>query len=291
MNTALPLLAPPLLPLRALDTLWIQIMGTRCNIACRHCLVSAGPRSERLAPMSVDAVRAAIAEGVALGVREYYFTGGEPFMHADIMALIEETLRAGPLTILTNGLFFDDDTCARLARLFAQSEHSLDLRVSIDGTTAVENDPVRGKGTFAGITAGLRALAAHGLSPVLTLVAHDDTLGTVDARARFLQFARDLGFSRPRVKVLPLLRVGREPRRTRDYHAEERVTSLTAEDAAALQCGSARAVTAEGVFPCPILVLDPYANLGKHLADALGPVPLRAAACYTCQTEGLSCRT
>lgn len=291
MPLTLPVLSPPRLPLAALDTLWLQVMGTRCNLACRHCLVSAGPKDERLAPMTVDAVRAALQEGAALGVREYYFTGGEPFMHPEIGTLIELALAQGPLTILTNGLYFDDATCAELARRFAQAEHSFDLRVSLDGTTAEENDPVRGKGTFAEITLGLSRLAAHGLSPVVTVVEHHDGLAGQEARERFFTLVRSLGLTRPRLKFLPLLRIGREPRRTRDYDEHERVVALTVEQASALQCSNGRAITAEGVFPCPILVLDPRANLGKHLTDALGPIELGAPACYTCLVEGLSCRT
>ena len=33
----------PTLPLLWLDTLWVQVSGTLCNIACTHCFVSAGP--------------------------------------------------------------------------------------------------------------------------------------------------------------------------------------------------------------------------------------------------------
>lgn len=30
----------PEAPLRALDTLWLQVGGTLCNLACTHCFVS-----------------------------------------------------------------------------------------------------------------------------------------------------------------------------------------------------------------------------------------------------------
>ena len=58
-----------------------------------------------------------------------------------------------------------------------------------------------------------RALAQVGLSPVITVVEHDEALRSDAARAAFLDFARGLGLSRPRVKFLPLLAIGREPRR------------------------------------------------------------------------------
>src|SRR5207248_11130898 len=74
----------PLLPFRSLDTVWIQITGTLCNIACRHCFVSAGPRSTSVSMMTRAQVEAALTEARTLGARDAYFTGGEPFLHPEI---------------------------------------------------------------------------------------------------------------------------------------------------------------------------------------------------------------
>ena len=52
----------PPVSFRALDTVWIQVTGTLCNIACRHCFVSAGPRSASLPVMSRGQVDAALEE-------------------------------------------------------------------------------------------------------------------------------------------------------------------------------------------------------------------------------------
>lgn len=291
MSRRLPIHAPPRLHLRALDTLWLQVTGTRCNIACRHCFITCGPNEDALPMMSVKEVTEAIADGAAFGVREYYFTGGEPFLHPEIFALIAVALEHGPLSILTNGLLFPEETCARLGQVFQDAALSFDLRVSLDGMSARENDPVRGRGTFDEIVGALRRLQAHGLNPAVTVVEHEEGLGGAQAREQFLRFVRELGFSRPRVKFLPLLRIGREAHRTHGYGEEERVTELTPEDEESLQCGSARMVTAHGVWPCPILVRDPSARLGATLREGLGPIALAAPACFTCQTQGLQCRT
>jgi MoaA/NifB/PqqE/SkfB family radical SAM enzyme len=267
------------------------VTGTLCNIACRHCFISCGPKSDDLPLMSVAQVEAAIDEARRLGFREYYFTGGEPFLHPDLFELIDRTLAAGPLTILTNGLLFDDPTCARLREIFERSEYSFDLRVSLDGMTPEENDPVRGRGTFAGITEGLRRLAAHGLSPVVTVVEHRQGMAAAAARERFLELTRSLGLRYPRVKFIPLLHIGREERRSRPYREDEIVEALAPGEEDVLQCGSSRMVTAHGVWPCPILVLEPGARLGSSLSEALGAATLRYNACYTCHAEGLQCRT
>ena len=87
------------------------------------------------------------------GVKEYYFTGGEPFLHPDLFELIEATLKQGPLTILTNGILISENRARKLAEIAQSSEYTLDLRISLDGLTPEENDEIRGKGSFNKIIA------------------------------------------------------------------------------------------------------------------------------------------
>src|SRR5436190_14946453 len=93
----------------ALDTVWFQLTGTVCNIACRHCFITCGPRETRVPMLSGREVRNHLAAARSLGVRDYYFTGGEPMMHPEFWSLCEETLAQGALTVLTNGILIDDD--------------------------------------------------------------------------------------------------------------------------------------------------------------------------------------
>src|SRR5689334_7893492 len=79
----------PVAPFTALDTVWFQLTGTLCNIACLHCFISCGPKETRVPMMSAQQVRSTLDEAVALGVRDYYFTGGEPMLHPEFWALCE----------------------------------------------------------------------------------------------------------------------------------------------------------------------------------------------------------
>jgi sulfatase maturation enzyme AslB (radical SAM superfamily) len=280
------------LPFFGLDTLWMQLTGTLCNIACRHCFITCGPKEDRVPMMTRGRIEALLTEARVLGVKEFYFTGGEPMLHPEFFDIVERTLQEGPTSVLTNGMLVDEAAAVRLRRIFDDARYSLELRVSLDGMTAETNDPVRGRGTFAAITRGLARLAAVGLSPVLTVVEHAEGLGSAEGRQAFLAFARSLGLSRPRVKFLPLLRIGREPRRTHGYDADQVVRPpLDPEAVRTVQCNNSRLATEEHVLTCPLLLDAPEARLGTRLADALGPIRLRWAACHTCVAQGLSCRT
>ena len=273
----------PTVAFRWLDTLWIQVTGTLCNIACRHCFITCGPRAHDVPLMSVGEVQSALEQGKALGMRQVYYTGGEPFLHPDIRELAARALAIAPLTIVTNGLLLDDGAVQWIAQTFERSRYSFDLRVSLDGSSAEQNDPVRGRGTFDKIVDAIRRLGRAGISPVVTVVEHEEGLAAADARSQFLTFLQTLGVTRPRVKFLPLLRIGREPRRTHGYEDPQPFSeeALLPEVESTLLCATGRCVSAQGVYTCPILIKHPSARLGERLTDGARPIQLDWSACQT----------
>jgi len=160
--------AAPMVRLSHLDQLWFQVAGTLCNLTCRHCFISCSPKNDTFGYLPFDTVRRCLAESVALGVKEYYFTGGEPFLHREMTSILIETLRYGPATVLTNGTVFKDEWLEALARAEAQGLYSLEFRVSIDGFSPESNDPIRGAGTFERAMRGVRQLVRHGFLPIIT---------------------------------------------------------------------------------------------------------------------------
>ena len=215
--------APPKSPLSALDTVWFQLTGTLCNLACRHCFITCGPNETRVPMMDAADVRRFLDEAEALGARDYYFTGGEPMMHPRVLAARRRRARARAAHRAHQRHPLDDDAAARARRAFDGARYSFDLRVSLDGMSADENDPVRGKGTFDTIVAGIRALARVGLSPAITVVEHRAGMAPPTRRAGLPRVRAHARPSASRaLKFLPLLRIGREPRRTRGYGEDER---------------------------------------------------------------------
>jgi sulfatase maturation enzyme AslB (radical SAM superfamily) len=254
----------PLVPLAHLDELWFQVAGTRCNLTCRHCFISCSPNNDAFGFLSFDVVRRTLEESVALGVKEYYFTGGEPFLHPQMVDILELTLRYGPATVLTNATVFKDDWLRRLADAENASPYSLEFRVSIDGYTAAMNDPVRGEGTFERALRGLRQLVDHGFLPIVTVARTADDQDDGELFSGFMELLRSHGCDRPRVKILPTLRLGAEVNRQRGYTAEERVTPemMTGFDPSKLLCNHSRLVSDRGIHVCPILLEAPDARLG-----------------------------
>ncbi len=286
----------PTLHYKHLDTLWLQVTGTMCNLACLHCFISCGPKNESHPFMTLEQVDEALAHALEQGTKEYYFTGGEPFMHPEIKTLIDRTLAQGPLTILTNGLLIDDEMASWLAERFHSSRYSFDLRVSLDGTTPEENDVIRGRHTFEKIVQSIVRLVQHGINPVITVTTCHAELAAETGRQRFFELLHARGVERPRLKFLAPFKIGREERRRGGdgaYRDSERLylEDIPDPDTDHLQCDSCRMVTAKGVWPCPILIEEPSARMGDTLAEAAHHIKLDHPACYTCHVEGISCKT
>jgi pyruvate-formate lyase-activating enzyme len=55
-----------------------------------------------------------LAESVEWGVREYYFTGGEPFLNPELVEMLVRALEYGPATVLTNATVLKDEWLERL---------------------------------------------------------------------------------------------------------------------------------------------------------------------------------
>jgi len=285
--------AHPHVPMRALDTLWFQVAGTLCNIECTHCFISSSPSNRSHSMLSLAEVESRLAEARELGVREYYFTGGEPFMNREMIPILAATLKQGPATVLTNGMLLTPRICEQLRELIDRSEYSLDLRVSLDGFDRETHDAIRGAGSWDKAIGGMRNLANAGINPVVTVTETAGGIRSEEGRTRFLELIRAWGFSRPRLKVLPLFRIGAEEKRSGGYEKWERLTLDHFDEAKAetLQCSSCRMVTSKGVYVCPILIEEPEARMGDTIAETLRPFPLRFGACHTCWVEGVTCRT
>ncbi len=281
----------PTVALRSLDILWFQVAGTRCNLECSHCFISCSPHNHKFGFLSLETVRQRLEESVRWGVREYYFTGGEPFLNPDMVPILEETLQFGAATVLTNATVFKPDWLERLRLAEERSRYSLEFRVSIDGPSPATNDPIRGLGTFDRAMRGVGLLVEHGFLPIITMTRVWEDSQDQSVLSDFRRVLRDVGYTRPRLKILPRLKIGAEADRTHGYDTFERITPemMSGFDTSQLVCSSSRVITDKGVAVCPILLDTPAAIMGQTLDEAMRDFPLAYGACFTCYLHGSIC--
>jgi len=280
----------PSCPFSGLDSLWIQVAGLACNLRCVHCFNESGPGNREIPPLSRGEVRDLLDEAERMGVRDVVFTGGEPFLLPEMPEIASDTLARFPATILTNGTLLTGQVVERLAAAARGSRFSLEVRVSLDAPSEEANDRIRGKGSFERALSGAARLEKAGFLPIVT-AAWAGKESAPDALGAFDRLLRSRGFRKPRVKFLPVFRIGRERERSGGYGEDDRVTAemLDLLGPERLLCSTARMATSRGTWVCPILVNEPDARVGYDLAASFRPFPLAYGACSTCLRHGAVC--
>ena len=284
------MMSTPVAPFSSLSTLWVQVTGTWCNLRCVHCINASGPKHPWLRSLETEAVKRFIREAETYGVKEIYFTGGEPFLHEDIIELLAFALQVAPTTVLTNGTLIDGTTADTLATLANRTPYSFEIRVSVDEIDPARNDRIRGKGAWAKAIRAIQLLHARGLLPILTATepVHEPPLGDSGLYGRFRDLLSSLGINKPRVKIIPMFRVGRMAQAAGPLLTGDVLEGF---DFSLLQCSETRVVAAGGIYSCPILAGLAEARLSEEsLQDSFRPCRLYHPACVTCYRSGMTCK-
>ncbi|MDZ7582674.1 MAG: radical SAM protein [Deltaproteobacteria bacterium] len=132
---------------------------TRCNLTCRHCYIN--PRQHGDKTLSLATVESWLDLFARRSVKtNIIFLGGEPTLHPDLARMIKTArkLAYDSITVDTNGFLFHDI-------LSKVTPRDVDyFSFSLDGATASTNDRIRGAGSFAACTNGIRQAVACGFS-------------------------------------------------------------------------------------------------------------------------------
>jgi hypothetical protein len=162
----------------SIKELWFHT-GTKCNLACDFCLEGSSPSDKRLLTPKFEEVKPFIDEALELGVEQFSFTGGEPFLAKDIVKILDYASRFKPCLVLTNGTEPLVKRLDALMELQAKNQHPVSFRVSIDSPIERVHDDGRGEGNFAKAFIGLRLLYNKGFN--ISLARHmakgEDTPG------------------------------------------------------------------------------------------------------------------
>ena len=121
-----------------------------CNLACHYCCAESSPRAAARR-LPVEVASEAFSEFARMGGREVFLTGGEPFMHPDLGALVAAT-EGLACVILTNAMIIGRGN----RRTTLESlDRRVALQVSLDSATAELHDAQRGAGSWAKALEGI----------------------------------------------------------------------------------------------------------------------------------------
>jgi radical SAM/Cys-rich protein len=161
--------------LRAERVTTLQVnVGKKCNQACRHCHVDAGPqRTESMSDAIVDACLDVLARDPGLETLD--ITGGAPELHPRFRDLVRRGRELGRAVMVRHNLTVQGEPGQQdLPAFFAA--HGVAVVCSLPHYTPESTDRQRGAGVFEKSIDGLRALNVVGYARTpgleLTLVSN-----------------------------------------------------------------------------------------------------------------------
>src|SRR5690348_16000374 len=179
----------------ALDELWFHT-GTACNLDCPFCLEGSKPGDDRLQLLRFRDAVPFIDEALALGVKQFSFTGGEPFINKDLIRILDYALQHRPCLVLTNAT---EPLIRRIQQLepLRNLACTLSFRVSLDYPDAARHDAGRGEGMFASALTGLQKLHEIGfhvsVASQFSPATAADVADRADVAAAFAGIFRSVG--------------------------------------------------------------------------------------------------
>jgi len=282
-----------------LETLWFNT-GTLCNIECVNCYIESSPTNDALSYISHAELVDYLDQIDTLGwrVEEIGFTGGEPFMNPDMIAMAETALSRGyRVLVLTNAMrpMMRKKVQAGLVRLIAKYGQALTFRVSLDHFTKTKNDQIRGKGSFEIALAGLHWLQAQGAGLAIAGRAlWDETPDQSRKGYAALYAENDLAIDAENPAQTVLF-----PEMDETAEVPEITTScwgILNKNPSDIMCASSRMIVkrrgaaSPSVVACTLLPYAPEFDLGKTLQAAETTVFLNHRHCAKfCVLGGASC--
>lgn len=280
------------------QTLWFNT-GTLCNIECVNCYIDSSPSNDALTYITLAEMTAYLdqLETRNWGVREIAFTGGEPFMNPDMIAMADAALTRGyDVLILTNAMrpMMRASVQRGLQTLNTNHPDRMTLRVSLDHHSAKHHDALRGKGSYDITLKGMDWLRDNAI-PMATAGRSIWNETDADARAGFNALFKSRTYNIDAANPGQCVIFPEMDMTAETPEITTRCWDILNKSPDDVMCASSRMVVkrkgqAPSVVACTLLPYDTEFDLGETLEQAERPVALNHPHCSKfCVLGGASC--
>jgi uncharacterized Fe-S cluster-containing radical SAM superfamily protein len=282
--------------LRNYETLWFNT-GTLCNLTCANCYIESSPSNDALVYLTAAEVAGLLDElDAGWQAREIGFTGGEPFMNPEIIAMLADALGRGyDVLVLSNAMRPMMRQAAALLELRARFGDRLRLRISVDHHGPALHELERGERSWGRMLPGLRWLAEQGFN--INVAGRTCWNESEDAlRAGFARMFAAEGIPLDAGDPVELVLFPEMDASADTPEITAACWGILEVSPDAMMCASSRMVVkrkgeqAPRIMACTLLPYDQRFDLGPTLAEAAGEVKLNHPHCARfCVLGGGSC--
>ena len=256
-NSKIMYMTPPKIELKELQNVFFQLCVKACNLKCKFCYIEKNPYKNEEDFISIDKIKEALISLKGKKLNSIYLTGGEPLLHPNFNQILKMCLKISNTTILTNGTMINDKKARFLRKIDDENEFETIYRISLDSTDEIENDSLRGRGSFRKALCAVSSLMKYEFNPIISVVNYKNRSKDIIFK-EFQEFFHKKGieFEEINLKVIPFFS------KTDETAQIEVIENIEIEK---LDCYNSRVISQTGVYSCPMLVNDYRAKLGTSL--------------------------
>lgn len=275
-----------------LKELWFHT-GTACNLSCPFCLEGSKPGDNRLQRIKLTDIAPYIDEAVTLDVKQFSFTGGEPFIVKDFINILDYATCRRPCLVLTNGT---EPLIKRIEKIVSlkNNPHPVHFRFSLDYPNAIKHDAGRGFGNFFKTLHGMRLLYQNGFSiSVARQMGKRENKESVELKYRMLfknhGLPEDIS-----IVAFPDFLLPNSTANVPGITQQCMVKYHTEESRQKFMCAYSRMIVKQNntmrIYACTLVDDDPSYDLGSSLVESLKQrIYLGHHRCYSCFAMEASC--
>ncbi len=274
-NQLAELIVPPVVELKELKNLFLQLSSKACNLKCKNCYIERNPLKNEEDFIPIEKIKENLSILKGRKINSLYLTGGEPLLHPDFNQILRMCLKITNTTVMSNGTMINDKKARFLRKIDDESQFETIYRISLDSTNELENDEMRGRGSYRKALGAIMSLIKYEFNPIISVVNYKN-LKKEEIFDDFMNFFRKKGIEIDEInlKIIPYFPKNIEMEEIKNFEKEM------------LDCATSRVISKNGVYACPMLTNDYRARLGSSLADYSKVNYLDCEKCSICTKLG-----
>lgn len=154
------------------------LITNKCNLRCKHCFVSDSLLNKSYDELNMDIIKKIVDDIKKSNVFKIIITGGEPFLHKNILDVLEyiNVTSKIPIQINTNGLLITQEIIQEFKRRKILPLH---FTISIEGYEEI-HDSVRGKGNFIKVIKAIELLKNNNFEILLNITSKNTIIKNIN---------------------------------------------------------------------------------------------------------------
>ncbi|MBR1617061.1 radical SAM protein [bacterium] len=273
-NQTAMLVAPPVVKMTELKNLFIQLSSKTCNLKCKYCYIERNEFSNQEDFIDFEKIKQALLDIKKQKLNSIYLTGGEPLMHPDFNKILRMCLKLSDTTVMSNGIMINDKKARFLKKIDDESDFETIYRISLDSVDELENDSIRGRGSFRKALSAIFSLIKYEFNPIISVVNYKNK-SREEIFDEFSKYFSKKGYELEDINLKIIPYFSRDMKNSQPEEIEQQEMNF-------LDCKTSRILTSSCIYACPMLADDYRAKLGTSLKDFSNVNYLECEKCSLC---------